>query len=257
MKLADWRIFPNIVQKYIWGYGFASPTFPLHWIGMDYVKGETLQDCWALLTIDQKNSVCKEIKGISDKIHGLRFESIAGFSLNSNGHPILAPFFENGAMYKNEQEFLLQSFCNNLCNLEKCKPELYSILSSVYNELEGVIKTWEQVPITFCHGDFAFRNLMYDAATGKVTLLDWEWCASKPIYCEWGEEMLEDEEEGQNEWIRNRLVDLGVYGMAPKFQKRVALLKLIDSFSNWRLDATNMHEYVIKCIQEYQSCDVS
>jgi tRNA A-37 threonylcarbamoyl transferase component Bud32 len=215
----------------IFDYGFHPKA---HWILMEFIEGDTLQECWPSLDVLTKRRVLLQLKIMIEKFQRFQFEKIGGW-IQPNA-PTLGPYFDGNFIYTNEKEFLLRMLEQNMSKL--------TIDTSVIEQLQPWIsKTLDQlppVPIVFFHGDVAFRNILFNRQSGKITLVDWEWAGSRPIYFDWLDDLYEGSRE-ENEWIRKELLASGalVYDNIPGYAIRKLIADLVDSCAPWRFEISH------------------
>jgi hypothetical protein len=215
----------------IFDYGFHERA---HWILMEYIEGEMLQDCWALLDEQEKRHVLLQIKEVIEKFQQYRFELIGGWMTPET--PTLGPYFDGNYMFATEKEFLLGTLRQNLSKLDMDTTDIENLQPWISSTLDQL----PPVPIVFFHGDIAFRNILFDKQTKKMTLVDWEWAGSRPVYFDWLEDMYDDSSEEKN-WIRKELMAMGayVYESIPGYTTRKLIADLIDSCAPWRFEVNH------------------
>ncbi|KAJ3310665.1 hypothetical protein HDV04_004712 [Boothiomyces sp. JEL0838] len=230
----------NVKCPRIYSYGFDK----VHWILMELVQGKMLESEWRNLNNNLKRELIKQIGDQLLILQQKEFPSISGWGLKE-GLPILTTYFDGNYEYSSETEYITKQLESNIKKLDTVIDTAF--LKDVMFKVKQIVDRLEPVPIVLFHGDFAFRNMII-SDNQLVSILDWEWAGTRPIYMDLLEDMLENEnstDETENEWIRNEFRNLGFE--YPNERERKLLLDLVDATSAWRF--SNVEKAKLRVIE--------
>ena len=94
------------------------------------------------------------------------------------------------------------------------------------------------VPFVTFHGDFAFRNMLVVGEGDELRVsafLDWEWCGSKPAYCEWMDCSFGDTNIACNKLVQEECERRGLLcpAVTPGMTEWAELAELGEELSPW------------------------
>ncbi len=136
---------------------------------MDFIEGQTLESIWLSLSVEEKHSICHQLREILDTMRKAEWPST--FIGSCDGGPVLdARLYgiKKGGPFRNEEE--LNKF---ILDIHDLTPQ------PIRDTLTKHQRTDHR--IVFSHGDLHQGNVM--VKDGKITgLIDWELAGWYPEY---------------------------------------------------------------------------
>lgn len=264
----------HIPTPKVLGWGIATDEFPMHYMLMEYIDGDNLEDIWRDLQSSDKLDILKSIGFYLNQLQSVKFDSIGGWKFNETGSDVVVcPYFDNKCMYQNENE-MLQDILKS--NLEAVRALGLVELADSFDKSKIATKIHDMLcgdmdlacPIIFFHGDFAFRNILVvrhsesqSESHGKFEisgLIDWEWCGTRPMFQDLYNDFLEENNEQdrqENLWINDIVTKEYIFSQPIRaFTVRKALHELLDSISPWRLNCDLDTDKVIRLLELF--CEI-
>ncbi|KAJ3133810.1 hypothetical protein HK100_004063 [Physocladia obscura] len=254
----------------------ASDISKVHWMLLEYIEGNMLEAVWRELSIIEKNDLLVEIKRVIVKLQASTFNEIGGLGFNSSSNrPIVTKYWDGEFIYDSEPSFLIGRLNQNLCDLQSIEvlpgfqtefDTLIKRLDDVRSIINSVFRSLKPCPTVLFHGDFAFRNIMVRRNESRKlvisSILDWEWCGTRPIYVDWLDDWLEEENDGdvyENKWIRQQIMKDGF----PCFENlegyviRSTLYALVvDSIAKWRFEGNQFENAINRVKKHFDKLDI-
>lgn len=139
-------------------------------ITMEYVEGQTLQQAWPVLTLDERSGILAQLSGYLAQMRAL-----GGILGRLDGQGVVVP----SLMTRSGGPFgTLLEFHDWLVKPPKRLPAQSMYWHQITTQLGA------EYPIVFTHGDIAARNII--VRDGRiVALLDWEFAGWCPEYWEY------------------------------------------------------------------------
>jgi aminoglycoside phosphotransferase (APT) family kinase protein len=243
---------PGIPVPEIFRYGFANEVYDFHWILMEFIEGEQLEEIWVSLLPDEQKSLLKDIAQVYHNLHSLQCDQIGGWALaNDQKDPFISHYFFGGYLFSNEIDYHLGKFQYVFSLVQKKYPDLPLSfeLNAFYSHLRQILSTLDPVPIVMFHGDLAFRNIMVqkDAnESGRYRLkavIDWEWVGTRPIYEDYLTDLHEESDIDGNKQIRDILRE---FGINPREE---------ISHYQWRLSLCSLEDHVLSVYNDADPTD--
>jgi aminoglycoside phosphotransferase (APT) family kinase protein len=132
-----------------------------HFIVMDYLSGQTLEECWNTLDMSQRQSVADQVATMVETMQSKPLELPPGPIGSAGDHKFEGPWFtEDGA-----GPFMTLRDLENWCNhkIDIC---------IMFKQLPQDASRFKFEKLVFTHQDIAPRNHIFDAQ-GKVWMIDW------------------------------------------------------------------------------------
>jgi RIO-like serine/threonine protein kinase len=228
-------------------YDNSYKEFDFGWILMEKIDGDNLETLWINMSNENKNYIILQIIEILNQLQSIKLDKIG--SLYSYG---VGPYFENKrGPFNTSKEFLedkmnlaIETVNTNLSfmGIKPFVPKLQKIFKKLLQLIDNV-------PIVLFHGDLSLRNILIKD-NKIVSLLDWEWGGSMPIFCEWFNcdiENLENEINNKNIYTPNNI---------PNFSYIKDIYIIIDNIAPWQIGCFGIEEdkkYIKKSINEIKN----
>jgi aminoglycoside phosphotransferase (APT) family kinase protein len=140
-----------------------------HFIVMDYISGQTVEECWDSLSQDVRESVASQVADMIETMQSRLLNNVPPGPLGgAGGKPFIGPWF---AYYGGGPFATLQDFENSYNHkLDVCITLKLIARNAPRFRFNSAVLT---------HQDIAPRNLILDLQ-GKLWLIDWGWAGVYP-----------------------------------------------------------------------------
>mmetsp|Transcript_62127 Transcript_62127/g.115259 ORF Transcript_62127/g.115259 Transcript_62127/m.115259 type:complete len:371 (-) Transcript_62127:258-1370(-) len=231
-------------------YDSSASEFGCRWILMERMPGRVVDaEEFDSLPEQVQHSLLSQMVGFLGELQQLKFDKTGSFrstsrTLKGREAVELQPYFDGQhGPFSSSQEFAVGMLQYAITQAES-KAALSELMEFALRAKGLVAKLSEKsielpdIPIVAFHGDFAFRNMLFEGEGNdmRVTaMLDWEWGGAKPVHCEWMDCSFGDRNVARSAAFQAECIRKGVQcpETIPGFATYSALAELGEALNPW------------------------